>query len=81
MKISKEGALRAIIELSLDAAANQRVMNRMILHYLTKNDDEYQVALASLNHQVSTELDLLRARLFRHSEMNLDDLLNGIFDV
>lgn len=81
MKITKDGAIFATLELALDLTANQRVMNRIILHYVTRDDEEYQAALASLNHQVSTELEVLRARLLRHSNTSIDDLLNGTADI
>jgi hypothetical protein len=81
MKMKVYGATFATLELALDLAANQRVMNRLILQIMTKDNEELTSALKTLNQEVSKELALLRARLLRHSSVELTDLLNGEVDI
>ncbi len=82
MKFTKEGASFATFELALDLAANQRVMNRLILQYFSGGDQkEFEASVKILNQEVNTELALLRSRAFRFAEISLDDLLNGIVDI
>lgn len=80
MKIKSGGAILATLDLVIHMYAEQRAFHRVMLKAHSKPED-YDIALEFLSDEARTEMELVRAMLVQYSEISIDDLLNGNFDV
>jgi hypothetical protein len=81
MKIKAQNAVFAILDLTMEIAAKQRVLTNLLVTSLSKDENEVDSTIGELNKQTEEELNLIRAKVLQYSEIDLNDLLNGDFDI
>lgn len=85
MKIKVPNAIFAILTLTIEMAAKQRAFHNLIAKSLFVTDDgdesAYKQFLEAVNQQAKEESALLRASLLEFAEIDIQDFLNGSFDL
>lgn len=81
MKIKAGQAMFATLDFVIEMAAKQMVFHEFMVTYLLDNDVEAsKEVLKQIKERADGNIDLLRAKLFQYSEIDIDDLMNGDFD-
>ena len=81
MKLKVSNAIFAILDLTMEMSAKQKAFHEAMLSTLCETDDKYDEVLKAINQRTADNLDLLRAKLVQYAEIDIDDFLNGTFEI